>query len=107
MYAIIETGGKQHKVSIGQVVSVEKLDAVAGKEVVFDKVLAVADEAEGDTRFGSPYVAGAAVTAEILGEGKAKKVLVFRQKERKGMRKLRGHRQPYTDVKIKDIKIGG
>ncbi len=105
MYAIIETGGKQYKVSSGQRLAVEKLSAGAGQEVVFDKVLAV----EGDSGpvFGSPYLAGASVTAEILGDGKARKVLIFRQKERKGMRRLRGHRQPYTDVKIKDIKIGG
>ena len=105
MYAIIETGGKQYRVTSGQRLQVEKLDAEAGGEVVFDRVLAVADEA--DTRFGSPYLAGTTVTAEVVGDGKAKKVLVFRQKERKGMRRLRGHRQPYTDVRIKEIKIGG
>ena len=105
MYAIIETGGKQYRVASGQRLQVERLDAEAGGEVVFDKVLAVADEA--DTRFGAPYLAGATVTAEVIGDGKAKKVLIFRQKERKGMRRLRGHRQPYTDVRIKEIKIGG
>ncbi|MDA8388019.1 MAG: 50S ribosomal protein L21 [Nitrospiraceae bacterium] len=105
MYAIIETGGKQYRVTSGQRLQVEKLDAEAGGEVVFDKVLAVSGE--GDPRFGSPYLAGATVTADVLGAGKAKKVLIFRQKERKGMRRLRGHRQPYTDIKIKDIRIGG
>ncbi len=106
MYAIIETGGKQYRVASGQTISVEKLNAEAGKEVVFDKVLAVKGD-EKDALIGGPYVAGARVTAEVIGDGKADKVLIFRQKERKGMRRLRGHRQPYTKVKVKEIEIGG
>ncbi len=106
MYAIIETGGKQYRVTSGETLSVEKLEAEAGKEVVFDKVLAVkADDA--DALLGGPYVSGARVTAEVLGNGKADKVLIFRQKARKGMRKLRGHRQPFTKVKVKEIEMGG
>ena len=93
MYAIIETGGKQYRVTSGQTISVEKLDAETGGEVVFDKVLVVKSD-DKDALLGGPYVAGARVTAEVLGEGKADKVLIFRQKARKGMRKLRGHRQP-------------
>ena len=106
MYAIIETGGKQYRVTSGQTISVEKLDAETGGEVVFDKVLVVKSD-DKDALLGGPYVAGARVTAEVLGEGKADKVLIFRQKAHKGMRKLRGHRQPFTKVKVKEIEIGG
>ena len=106
MYAIIETGGKQYRVASGETISVEKLDAEAGKEVVFDKVLAVKGD-DKDALWGGPYVAGARVTAEVLGDSKANKVLIFKQKARKGMRKLRGHRQPFTKVKVKEIEIGG
>ena len=106
MYAIIETGGKQYRVTSGQTISVEKLDAEAGKEIVFDKVLAIKGDSA-DALFGGPYLSGARVTAEVIGDGKADKVLIFKQLARKGMRKLRGHRQPYTKVKVKEIEIGG
>ncbi|MDA8168734.1 MAG: 50S ribosomal protein L21 [Nitrospiraceae bacterium] len=105
MYAIIETGGKQYRVASGEKVAVEKLDLDSGSEVVFDKVLVVAKE-DGPV-VGNPFVPQASVTAEVVSEGKADKVLVFKQKARKGHRKLRGHRQPFTEVRIKEIKIGG
>jgi large subunit ribosomal protein L21 len=105
MYAIIETGGKQYKVSEGQRISVERLDAASGSDVVFDSVVAVMKE-DGAV-FGSPYVPKASVSAEVLSEGKSKKVLVFKQLPRKSSRKLRGHRQPFTAVLIKEIKVGG
>lgn len=103
MYAIIETGGKQYKVSPGETVAVEKLAAETGGDVVFDKVLAVIGES-GDV-VGNPYIQGGSVKAEVVAVGKAPKVLVFKQKPRKGHRKLRGHRQPFTMVKIKEINL--
>lgn len=105
MYAIIETGGKQLKVAEGQTVSVERLKAEKGSEVTIDKILAVVKDG-GDAVYGKPYVSGAKVTAEVLSEYKDEKVLVFKQLPRKNSRKLRGHRQIYTKIKIKTIAGG-
>jgi large subunit ribosomal protein L21 len=102
MYAMIETGGKQYRVEAGASIQVEKLQAEEGTEVKLDKVLAVVKE--GETVVGKPYVEGASVSAEVVGSGKDKKVLVFKQKPRKGHRKLRGHRQEFTMLKIKEIQ---
>ncbi len=101
MYAVIETGGRQYRVSEGETIKLEKIKAEGTFE--FDKVLMVSDGSK--VIFGSPFVPSAKVSAEVLGEGKAKKVLVFKQKPRKGYRKLRGHRQPYMTVKIKNIVL--
>ncbi len=102
MYAIIETGGKQYRVSEGDTLKIEKIDE--SKSVTFGNVLMVSD---GDNiSYGSPFLESAEVTADVLGTGKAGKVLVFKQKTRKGHRKLRGHRQQYTTVKITGIKTG-
>jgi large subunit ribosomal protein L21 len=101
MYAIIETGGKQYRVSEGQTLKIEKID---DKETVtFDKVLMVSDGNK--ATFGTPFLPSARVVADVIETGKAKKVLVFKQKPRKGYRKLRGHRQLYTTVKIKSIEV--
>lgn len=102
MYAVVETGGKQYRVEAGYEVRVEKLQADEGTEVTLDKVLAVIKE-DGQV-FGNPYIKGASVSAEVVGTGKAKKVLVFKQKPRKGFRSLRGHRQEFTTLKIKEIQ---
>ncbi len=102
MYAMIETGGKQYRVEAGASIKVEKLQAEEGSEVKLEKVLAVVKE--GQTVVGKPYVEGASVSAEVVGSGKNKKVLVFKQKPRKNHRKLRGHRQEYTELKIKEIQ---
>ena len=102
MYAIIETGGKQYKVEAGDIITVEKLSADAGTAYVFDKVLAVSDGEK--QNFGSPYVKGAKVTASVIGGGKAKKVIVYRYKAKKGYHKKKGHRQPFTRVKIDAVK---
>jgi len=105
MYAIIETGGKQYKVVSGQEVEIEKLDAAPGADVLFESVLAVIKE--DGASYGTPYVKGASVSAEVVSDGKAKKVLVFKQLPRKSSRKSRGHRQPFTRIKIKEIRSGG
>ena len=102
MYAIIETGGKQYKVKAGDEITVELLGAAAGTKFTFDKVLGLFDD-NGTATFGSPLVKGAAVTAEILGDGKAKKVIIYKHKKKKGFHKKKGHRQPFTRVKIEAI----
>lgn len=101
MYAIIETGGKQYKVTEGDVVFIEKLNVEEGAEVTFDKVLMAG---EGDAvKVGTPVVEGATVTAKAIKNGKAKKVVVFKMKRKKNERKKKGHRQPYTKVEITAI----
>ena len=102
MYAIIATGGKQYKVAEGDIIKVEKLGAEAGETVTFDKVLAVLN---GDSaKFGAPTVDGASVTANVVKNGKGKKVLVFKYKPKKNYRRRQGHRQPYTKVTISAVK---
>ncbi len=100
MYAIIETGGKQYKVAQGDVVFIEKLNAEAGETVTFDKVLVVGGD---DIKVGAPYVSGASVSATVAKQGKAKKIIVYKYKPKKGYHKKQGHRQPYTKVEITAI----
>ncbi len=99
MYAIIATGGKQYKVSEGDVIRVEKLEAEAGNSVTFDKVVAVKDA---DLKVGAD-VANATVTATVMDQGKGKKVIVYKYKRKTGYHKKNGHRQAYTEVKIDKI----
>lgn len=101
MYAVIETGGKQYRVQEGDTIFVEKLEANAGDEINFDKVLLVSGD--GDAKIGKPYVDGTTVSANVLEQGKAKKVIVFKYKSKKDYRKKQGHRQPYTKVQIGKI----
>ncbi len=97
-HAIIETGGKQYRVTEGDVIFVEKLAVEEGEAVTFDKVLAVVD---GETStFGAPYVEGATVSGKVLKQGRSKKIRVFKMKPKKGYRNTKGHRQPYTKVEI-------
>ena len=103
MYAVIKTGGKQHRVSVGDMVAIEKIDGAKGDTVVFDNVLMVA--AEGQIRIGTPVVSGATVTGEIVAQTKAPKIAVFHMKRRKGHRKKTGHRQPLTRMRIRDISF--
>lgn len=100
MYAIIETGGKQIKVTEGQEVYIEKLDAEAGETVTFDKVLMIGGD---DVKVGTPLVEGATVTAKVEKQGRQKKIIVFKMKRRKNYRRKQGHRQPYTKVIIEKI----
>ncbi len=103
LHAIFETGGKQYRVAEGDTIFIEKLQAEAGDKVTFDKVLAVIGD---DTQtFGSPTVAGAKVSAEVLKNGKAKKIIVYKMKPKKNYRRKQGHRQPYTKVQISAISL--
>ena len=102
MHAIIETGGKQYKVTEGDTLFIEKLEAEAGQAITFDKVLAILD---GDkATFGAPVVEGASVAATVVENGKGKKVRIFKYNPKKGYRKRQGHRQPYTKVQIGAIQ---
>ena len=99
MYAIIATGGKQYKVSDCYIIRVEKLDAEAGSEVVFDKVVAVSDK---ELKVAKD-VEGATVSATVMEQGRGKKVIVYKYKRKSGYHKKNGHRQAYTQVKIDKI----
>ncbi len=100
MYAIIATGGKQYKVSEGDIITIEKLGVEAGKTVTFDKVLAVQ---KGELVVGNPTVANATVDASVIKEGRGKKVIVYKYKRKTGYHKKNGHRQAFTQVKIEKI----
>ncbi|MDU4961923.1 MAG: 50S ribosomal protein L21 [Sporomusaceae bacterium] len=102
MYAIIQTGGKQYRVSEGDVIVVEKLEAQAGEAVAFDEVLTVV--AEGSVKIGQPVIAGAKVTGTVVEHGKGKKIRIFKYKSKSNYRRRQGHRQPFTKVTIEKIE---
>ncbi len=102
MQAIFVTGGKQYKVSEGDVIYVEKLNA-EGESVSFDNVLMLIDGE--NTTIGTPKVSGASVSAKIVKNGKSKKILVFKMKPKKNYRRRQGHRQPYTKLQIEKISV--
>jgi len=103
MYAIVETGGKQYRVQPGQTIEVEKLPAMVGDNVTLERVLLVAD---GDrVTVGQPTVEGAAVQATVVGEGKARKVIIFKYLPRHRYRRKKGHRQLFTRLKIDSIEL--
>lgn len=102
MYAIIKTGGKQYRVSEGDVITIEKLDVAAEGTVSFDEVVTVVKN--GDVKVGTPLVDGAKVTGTVLEHGKAKKILVFKYKAKSNYRRRQGHRQPFTKVRIEKIE---
>ncbi|MGE3296715.1 MAG: 50S ribosomal protein L21 [Porticoccaceae bacterium] len=104
MYAVIESGGKQHRVEPGEVLNVEKLNVAPGDTVDFDRVLMVADGS--DIKLGAPYVAGGKVTAEVVSQGRADKVRIIKFRRRKHHMKQMGHRQWYTQIKITGISAG-
>ena len=103
-YAVIRTGGKQYRVAPGDIIYVEKLIGDAGSPVAFTEVLMTA--AEGRIQVGSPLVGGAQVTAEIMRQSKAKKILVFKKKRRKNYRRHQGHRQLQTMIRVTGIESG-
>ena len=102
MYAIIATGGKQYRVAEGDVLFVEKLAGEIDEQVVFSDVLTVVED--GSVKIGTPYLAGAKVTAKVLKQGKDKKILVYKYKSKANYRRRQGHRQPYTKVSIEKIE---
>ena len=103
MYAVIKTGGKQHKVAEGEILKVEKLKASEGEPVHITDVLLI--EKDGEVTFGSPFIEGAKVTAKILRHGKEDKVTIIKMKRRKDYRKKQGHRQNYSEIQIEQISV--
>jgi large subunit ribosomal protein L21 len=103
MYAIIDEGGRQHRVTAGDTIRIDREVPEGETNVTFDRVLLVGGA--GDARIGTPVVAGATVTAEVLGEARGPKIDIFKYKRRKGYRKRQGHRQTYTAVKITAINV--
>ena len=102
MYAIVETGGKQYQVEEGRYVDVELLDGEADSKIVFDKIIMIVNGKK--SKVGQPYVSGASVEGKILKNGKAKKIIVFKQRPKKGYRKKQGHRQQFSRVMISKIR---
>ncbi|HZG29338.1 50S ribosomal protein L21 [Rhizobium sp. C4] len=100
MFAVIKTGGKQYRVAANDVVTVEKLEGEAGAKIEFTEVLMVG------TKIGAPVVEGAIVTAEVVEQGRAKKVIAFKKRRRQNSKRTRGHRQHQTTVRILDIAAG-
>ena len=100
MYAVIETGGKQYQVKVGDKVKVEKLNVEEGDLVTFDRVLAIGGE---EIKIGTPVISGAKVEAKVLANGKGKKVITYKYKAKKNERTKKGHRQPFTLVEITNI----
>lgn len=105
LYAILETGGKQYKVSPGKTFRVEKLPGGRGDSLVFEKVLAVSDD--GDIKVGSPYLEGTTIKGTIVRQGKARKILVFKYRAKSNYRRRYGHRQPFTEVRVDSVEGNG
>ncbi len=104
MYAVIETGGKQYLIKTGDSLKVEKLEAEAGKEVVFDKVLLLAKEDGTDVQIGTPYLKGVSISASVEEQGRSKKIRVVKFKRKVHYKRAGGHRQHFTKVKVKAEK---
>jgi len=103
MYAVFVSGGKQHRVEVGMLIDIEKLDASVGETINFSDVLVISDN-EGDVQVGAPYLENATVTGEVVTQTKGKKILVFKSKRRKGYSRRRGHRQNLTRIKVTGIE---
>ncbi len=101
MYAIVETGGKQYRVEQGTKLRVESLPHKEGEEIAIEKVLLL--QSEGGLKVGNPLVSGAKVTAQVLANDRAKKIIVFKKRSKKTYKKTQGHRQNYTELLIKEI----
>lgn len=104
MYAVMKSGGKQHRVSPGDVVKLEKLDVAEGETLDFNDVMLIGEG--DDVKVGAPYVDGGKVTAEVVGHGRHDKITIIKMKRRKHHRRQAGHRQSYTEVRIKEISGG-
>ncbi|HAK52912.1 MAG TPA: 50S ribosomal protein L21 [Gammaproteobacteria bacterium] len=104
MYAVIESGGKQHRVVPGETLKLEKLEASEGDSVDFDKVMMIGEGADID--IGAPFVEGGKVTAEVVGHGRSDKINIVKMRRRKHYRRQGGHKQWFTEVKIKEITRG-
>lgn len=102
MYAIVETGGKQYKLEEGRYLDIELLDAKENEKVVFDKIVMLVNGKK--SKIGQPYVAGATVEGKVLKHDKAKKIIVYKQRPKKGYRKKQGHRQQFTRVMVSKIR---
>ncbi|MDP3526885.1 MAG: 50S ribosomal protein L21 [Hoeflea sp.] len=105
MFAVIKTGGKQYRVAANDVLTIEKLEGAAGDTVEFNEILMVGEGA--GATFGVPFVEGAMVIAEVVEQGRARKVIAFKKRRRQNSKRIRGHRQHQTVVKITDILTGG
>ncbi len=105
MYAIVETGGKQYRVSEGDTLKVEKIPAEQGGEVIFERVLAL-DDGNG-LQVGHPFLEGCQVKGRVVNQGRSRKIIVFKYKPKKKYRRKKGHRQPYTQVRIEKIEQNG
>ena len=103
MYAVVRCGGKEYRVSKGDLIRVEKLEGTAGDQVVLKDVLMTSDE--GQIQVGTPHLTNAVVTGKIVQEAKGKKVLTYKMKRRKNYRRMKGHRQTYTYLRVEDISF--
>ena len=104
MFAVIETGGKQYLINTGDTLKIEKLGIEAGKDVVFDKVLLLANEDGTDVKIGTPYLEGVSIDATVEEEGRSKKMRVVKFKRKVRYKRTKGHRQHFTKVKVKEVK---
>ena len=104
MYAIIRTGGKQFRAEPGKTLRIPSIDIEAGETVTFEEILLGAND--GGIKVGAPLVGGAAVTADVVKHGKGEKIIVFKFKRRKNYRKKQGHRQKFTEVRVREINLG-
>lgn len=103
MFAVIRSGGKQHRVQVGEKLKVEKLEAEVGSTIEISDILLIQDGES--VKIGQPIVAGAKVVAKVAAQDRSKKVIIFKRRRRKGFHKKRGHRQPYTELEITNIHV--
>lgn len=104
MFAVIETGGKQYLIETGKTLKVEKLDAEPGKDVVFDKVLLLAKDDGSDVKIGTPYLDGVSIAATVEEQGRGKKIRVVKFKRKVRYKRVIGHRQHFTKVKVQEVE---
>ncbi len=103
MFAVIETGGKQYLIETGSIMKIEKLDADQGKDVVFDKVLLIANDDGSSVKMGVPYIEGASISATVQEQGRSKKIRIVKFKNKIRYTRSRGHRQSFTKIKVKEV----